>query len=143
MRRTVSAGLAAVILTVSLAAPVAAKPEASGPACADIRVQATYIDETVDPTLLGPSAKVAITTAAPSCPRIRYAAYVQWSNGSSGAEVAGNGTTRLEMTIYLGTTDEWVCLRAESRGGRLFDSAPNAGCLSLRLNDTEIRPPVD
>lgn len=143
MRRTLAAGLGAAVLAVVMVAPAAARPEASGPACADISLQATYVDETIDPTLLGPSARIVITTAAPSCPRIRYAVYVKWSNGMAGQDRVGDGTSQLDMTIYLGTTDPWVCVWAESRGKRQFDVAPNSGCLSRTLNDTTARPPAD
>lgn len=147
-RRSLPAALAAIILAASVAGPVLAKPEASGPACADIKVQGTYVDSSVDPTLpISPAVKVVITTAAPSCPRIYYSAFVQYSGNTDGKGTYGNGTNRIELTIYLAASqnEPWVYLRAtsDSRAHRL-DNAPDSGSLALRLNDTsQPRPLVD
>ncbi len=146
-RRTLRAVSAAVVLTVAVAAPAMAKPEASGPACADIRVQGTYVDPSVDPTLPFAAVRVVMTTAAPSCSRVHYSAYVQYSGNTAGASASGDGTSRIELTIYLpGSRDEpWVYLWATSGSrSRLYDIAPNSGSMALALNDTsQPRPQAD
>ena len=141
-RRNLRALLAATVLTATVAGPVAAKPEASGPACADIKVQGTYVDSSVDPTLpISPAVKVVITTAAPSCPRIYYSAYVQYSGNTEAAGTYGNGTNRIEMTIYLSAShnEPWVYLRASSSSRtRLLDNAPDSGSMALELNNISL-----
>jgi hypothetical protein len=147
--RIVRAALAAALaLTVVVGPAAAAKPESSGPACADIKVQGTYVDSTVDPTLpISPVVKVVITTAAPSCTRLYYSAYVQYGSNSYGAGAYGNGTNRIELTLYLlGSQNEpWVYLFAmSSSASRRLDIAPNVGTLPIALNDTsQPRPAAD
>lgn len=88
---------------------------------------------------------MVITTAAPSCSRIyySYSAYVQYSGNTGGAGANGNGTNRIELTVWLAASqnEQWVYLRAtsDSRAHRL-DTAPNSGSLALALNDTSQGP---
>lgn len=142
MRRSITAALAAGLLLLALAVPVSAKPEATGPACADIKpngVTANYTTETA-----GPTASFLFELAVPSCKNVRYVGYAYDATGSTllaTGSVVGDGATTGEIgvafVVPIGHSAICVYAATESAGGGTFDRAPDEGsqfCVVVELD---------
>ena len=144
MKRIVKAALAASMLTLSLVSLAsAAKPEATGPNCADI-------DDGAGVTSEGSTAgrwdlNFLVTYAAPTCTSISYtfavfenqARYVAGDPALASASVQGNGTTQLVFSFANVDDDNTVCVRATttSPGGKVHDEAPGPNsCMEVGPN---------
>lgn len=147
MHRSITAALVVGLLLLAMAAPAAAKPEATGPPCADILnptgaslggVTANYTTEAA-----GPTVSFLFELYAPSCPNVRYAGYVYNSTGTTllvSGSVPGDGAVPNEIGLSLVVPSDHniVCVYAatESAGGRVFDRAPDAdgSCVQLTID---------
>src|SRR5688572_28907281 len=141
MRRSITAALAAGLLLVALAVPVSARPEATGPVCADINpngVTANYTTETN-----GRTVSFLFELSVPSCKNVRYVGYAYDATGttllgSGSATGDGAATNEIGVSFVLqdGPTDICVYAATESSGGGTFDRALDAGnlfCVPLTL----------
>lgn len=136
MHRSITAFVAAGLLLLAMAVPAsAAKPEASGPACADIvDGTASYVTEGDDRNVV-----VNMFTAAPSCSNITYTVNVLSADGSTllaSASTPGDGTTEFGLIATVPGEESTVCvyLTSSSPGGKVFDRAPDTGCVTLQLD---------
>lgn len=144
MRRSITAALTAGLLLLALAVPASARPEATGPACADIEpsgVGANYFTEAGTPTV-----SFNFELSVPSCKSVRYVGYAYaWTGTESitGAEllatgsIAGDGSIDNEIGVAFavpsGHTDICVYAATESSGGGTFDRAPDTADSCVRL----------
>ena len=135
MKRIITAALAASMLTLALVTVAsAAKPDATGPRCADFEVDVAYSED-------GSEILFLFTTQAPSCARLQYTGYV-YSDSTAATAVSafanGNGTTSVGVAVPSGDDAE-VCVAAAttSSSGHVYDAAPNTGtCLVLTRGGT-------
>lgn len=129
MHRSLTALIAAGLLLLAMAVPAsAAKPEATGPACADISVSAAYATDGTGRTVL-----FAFETAAPSCSNVTYTGYVLSADGLTqlaSGWITGDGTTEVFLAVPVPGDHTTVCVYATSSspGGKVFDRAPDSGC---------------
>lgn len=141
MHRSITAFIAAGLLLLAMAMPAAAaKPEATGPACADILpegVSAGYTTEAGTPTV-----SMLFELHAPSCKNVRYAAFVYEATGTTllaSGYVAGTGDASNEIGLLIPVPDgpSQVCVYAatQASGGTIFDRAPDGDdtCVVLDL----------
>lgn len=136
MHRSITALVAAGLLLLAIAVPAsAAKPEASGPSCADI-VDGTASYVTEDGSRIVPA---SLTTAAPSCGNVTYTLYVLTADGSAqltSASRNGDGSTELGLMATVSGDHTTVCVyvTSSSPGGKVFDRGPDTGCVTLELD---------
>ncbi len=136
MRQSITAALTAGLLLLALAVPASARPDATGPTCADIDVGGNYV---TDPDTGVRTATFNFELPLVSCERITYAAYVYDAPGGAllaSGSTAGDGTGQVGFAFPLPDGPESVCLSAESIGpsGRAHDVAPDSGCIVVPLD---------
>ena len=136
MHRSITALIAAGLLRLAMAVPAsAAKPDATGPACADIDVTGNYY---TDPDTGIRTVTFLFDLPIASCERILYSAYVYTGDGESllrNGSMAGNGG-QIGFLFELPGGPSSVCLSAASTGpgGTTFDAAPDSGCVEFVLD---------
>lgn len=142
MHRSITALIAAGLLLLAMAIPVsAAKPDAKGPACADIVFSANYVTDGGVPTV-----HFVIETTVPSCRNITYSGYVLSADGltplgsastnGDGTAAFGDGSDEVGLSVALPGGPSAVCVYASSAssGGAVFDRAPDADCVQYTLD---------
>lgn len=142
MHRSFIALIAATLLVLAVAVPVSAKPEATGPACADIvsgtGVGASYTTETA-----GRQVSFLFELYTASCANVRYAGYIYDASGTTllaSGLTAGDGaaTHEVGLAVPVPSGHDTVCVYAatESGGGSIFDRAPDATgtCVQLTID---------
>jgi hypothetical protein len=134
--------LALVLLALTAVAPVATADDAKGPACTDIvptdaggttTTSGNYTNATGTPTLF-----FRLVTAVPSCRQVTYTVYVLDENGDTtpltSASQTGTGGV-LTFQIPITDDDTTICVYVTSSiGNRVFDRAPNEGCVPFQLD---------
>jgi hypothetical protein len=135
MRRSITTALAAGLVLLATAGPAAAKPEATGPKCADILVTGNY---TTDTDTGNPTVTFLFDEPLASCSQVTYSAYVY---ASAGGTLLASGSTRgdggqIGYLFELPGGPSSVCLSATSSspGGKTFDAAPDTGCVVAVLD---------
>jgi len=131
----------ALVVAVSPASTAKIDDTHGGPVCADILNESGITDYSAG------TVTFAVRTAAPSCRGIRYtvnvyddtAAHNFLGSGSSlGTKVLASDdmtTGIVFVTVPLGSAADpdakSFCISATSSGDRVFDSAPDTGCISF------------
>lgn len=135
MNRYMASVLGAALLLLGLGVPAtAARPEATGPACADIDDGFGY---TADQDGNGSwTLTFELVPIAPSCAKVTYTVYVLESGTDltplASQSMPGNGTTSLIYTFLDVDNDDTVCVYATTGiGGAIFDRAPDSGCMEV------------
>lgn len=129
----------ALVFGVSPASTAKIDDVHGGPVCADILNDSGITG--YDPE--AGTVTFALRTAAPSCRGIRYTVNVYDDTtkaflgsgstfGTKTADADGTGVTFVTAQIPSSTTTaDSFCISATSSGDRIFDSAPDTGCISF------------
>ncbi len=122
---------AAVVLATTSAGAVPGDTDVRGPRCADIVDGAGFYD--------GTEVNFRETLAAPSCKQVTYTLYVLDEPGDTTplatASQTGDGTsTNVFFRVAVADDDSTVCVYGTtSIGGKIFDRAPDTGCVTLAV----------
>ena len=129
---TLVAGLAGAAVVSPYAAQAAAPTgDVKGPACLDIVAGSGVYDGSV--------LAFRVTLAGPACRAGTYTLVVADSQGGSTIATATPSSvsgSQVFYTVPVSQADGSVCVSATtSLGGRVFDTAPDAGCIEIAVGD--------
>ena len=136
MHRSITALIAAGLLLLAMAIPAsAAKPDATGPACADIDISGNYF---TDPDTGQATATFNFELPLVACERLVYSVFVYDETGEVLLETDSiTGTAGpIGFALEVPGSPEWVCLSATSSTaqGKVFDAGPDVGCVLFELD---------